>query len=378
MRVKRLSWIAALLFLGVLGLRTFVGDVFRVTSSSMAPSIWPGEIVWVAYDRSRPARLEPVVVDIDDEYVVKRAAGIGGRGGEDILIDSKGDLRIDGDYIAPAVIRPKVLLFDSNQHELSKVFARGSSKGDPWSEGEGGVLKLDAREIPRGARAGLMRYHPRLLDNYLDATGVLIQGDQTVHDALLSCQVRSLEPGGVLRVDLLEEGDTFSLIVELDAEEPRMRIERLGKKLEVLAECALSCEVEQWMTVSLTNVDNHLTAQVGSDVLTASYERNFPIVIPGSEDVAPGTSLGDRVRLGGEECLIELRDVRLWRDVHYTSRGEFAVGMRHALESGQLFLLGDNSAHSQDSREYGPIEESQLVGRPVMVVWPPSAWRFLD
>lgn len=42
------------------------------------------------------------------------------------------------------------------------------------------------------------------------------------------------------------------------------------------------------------------------------------------------------------------------------------------LGEDNYFILGDNRAHSTDSREYGPVRQSQIGGRAVCRVWPPS------
>ena len=38
--------------------------------------------------------------------------------------------------------------------------------------------------------------------------------------------------------------------------------------------------------------------------------------------------------------------------------------------AGHYFFLGDNSAHSQDSRYYGPVPEANLVGKVTKIFWP--------
>ncbi len=38
------------------------------------------------------------------------------------------------------------------------------------------------------------------------------------------------------------------------------------------------------------------------------------------------------------------------------------------------FVMGDNRNHSSDSRRFGPIERTRIVGRAFSVVWPPSRW----
>ncbi|MDA1265245.1 MAG: S26 family signal peptidase [Planctomycetota bacterium] len=373
--MKRLLWVLAVCVLAVLGLRAFVFDLYHVTSASMVPSLYPGEVVLVRYDRSRPSRLEPVVFEHGDEYVVKRAAGIGGSTGEDIRIDSKGDLRVGGKYLDPAVARPRVLLFDQTRHAIDEFFAHGGSRNDPWREAGAGVLELDARDVLEGQESGLLRYHPKLLDHYLDHQGRLVEGSFPVHDAEVEFEVRALVAGGRLRVGLREEGDTFWLVVDLAGPQPRIALAREnGDGLTVLVEDDCALDVAEWALVTFANVDNHLAASYGSVALSADFERNTPATGP---RLTPGASIGERVKLGGEGCHLEVRGIRLWRDLHYTDRGEFGVGTRLTVDAGKLFLLGDNSAHSHDSREYGLVDEAQLVGRPVLVVWPPSAMRWL-
>ena len=42
-----------------------------------------------------------------------------------------------------------------------------------------------------------------------------------------------------------------------------------------------------------------------------------------------------------------------------------------------VFVMGDNRGGSQDSRQLGPIDEDDLVGRAFVVFWPSSHWQWL-
>ncbi len=44
---------------------------------------------------------------------------------------------------------------------------------------------------------------------------------------------------------------------------------------------------------------------------------------------------------------------------------------------GHIFVLGDNRNHSTDSHIFGPIPLKWVIGKAVLVYWPPSAWRVL-
>ena len=37
---------------------------------------------------------------------------------------------------------------------------------------------------------------------------------------------------------------------------------------------------------------------------------------------------------------------------------------------GQVWVMGDNRTDSKDSRFFGPIQESSIVGRAFVIVWP--------
>ena len=51
---------------------------------------------------------------------------------------------------------------------------------------------------------------------------------------------------------------------------------------------------------------------------------------------------------------------------HYIGLDEFS----YHLETKQYFLLGDNRAHSTDSRTFGPVMENQIAGKALLRYWP--------
>jgi signal peptidase I len=44
------------------------------------------------------------------------------------------------------------------------------------------------------------------------------------------------------------------------------------------------------------------------------------------------------------------------------------------VKPGTFFAMGDNRANSEDSRDFGAVRTSSIIGRAVARVWPPSRW----
>ncbi|MCB9898080.1 MAG: S26 family signal peptidase [Planctomycetes bacterium] len=119
-------------------------------------------------------------------------------------------------------------------------------------------------------------------------------------------------------------------------------------------------------TVLFSNVDDRVRLAVDGETVFAYDHASGSPGDPGFHN-AP--------RLGVVDGALELRAVSVLRDVHYTAAGDHGTQPGGVLTPcrvgpGQVFLLGDDSARSRDSRHFGPVPVERLLGRPVFCYGP--------
>ncbi|MEW6101617.1 MAG: signal peptidase I [Candidatus Omnitrophota bacterium] len=64
--------------------------------------------------------------------------------------------------------------------------------------------------------------------------------------------------------------------------------------------------------------------------------------------------------------------------IYYYSRGDFMPeGKKIVIPQDSYFVLGDNSASSRDSRYWGFVPAKNLLGKAMVIYWPPNRIRII-
>ncbi|MHC4548673.1 MAG: S26 family signal peptidase [Planctomycetota bacterium] len=328
----RLRWLAAPLALVALFVvvRLFVCDIYTIPaeSISMAPTLVPapeGGDVWVLaglYARwlDAPRRGEVWIFDQGPDVLVKRVWGLPG---ETVSFD-KGDLVIDG----ARLVKERALL-DRVQVPLCDL-AGFTREGDIWRQTEpahsgwqGGTP--GDRSPGLACRDVAVRARIRIDEGPASVTFVLKAERRAAHSLLL--RTPGLGPGEAAVAGIeVARGEQFRL-------EP-------GREREV------------W----LTNADRLFRVEIDGRQLVREpipFDERSPVLTLAVE--------GGRVRV---------RQLEVARDLIHE-----APQHRWTLADDEYFVLGDNSAHSRDSRHFDPIARERLKGRVLAVAWPPGRAR---
>ena len=82
---------------------------------------------------------------------------------------------------------------------------------------------------------------------------------------------------------------------------------------------------------------------------------------------------GDRVDVRGEEVLINgIRIAEPYLESPTRQDGEWIV------PPDSLFVMGDNRNNSSDSRSWGVVPKENVIGKALVVYWPPDKWDLLN
>jgi signal peptidase I len=68
----------------------------------------------------------------------------------------------------------------------------------------------------------------------------------------------------------------------------------------------------------------------------------------------------------------------VFNQIYYYNRGDFgAPGQKIVVPKDSYFVLGDNSISSKDSRYWGFVPKSNVLGQAMIIYWPPQRIRVI-
>ena len=333
----------------------------------------------VVFRREGPFPKAPGVQETGDAlFFVKRLVGLPG----ETLLIKKGDLFL-GETPREPLRKPLEAILSTRipvYRWEPGASLRSAWQGDWWDGARGFRVEEEGLIADPGPSAGAgpvtLTYAPArkaVFDDYIDLDGNLHEGRRPVRDLILEIEVSFLSGTGGVTVVLREEGDRFRFL---------LRARGAGGGGEVLSTVAglersvippgrfPGFSAGKVYRVAFMNVDDRLLLIVdGARVFEAPYAANSAILNPAPENVPSIRVEGGRVRI---------QSIGIFRDIHYTSdMGRWAVEHPFTVPEGCYFFLGDNSAESLDSRFFGAVPARDLVGRPFLVFYPFSRFRFL-
>ena len=135
-----------------------------------------------------------------------------------------------------------------------------------------------------------------------------------------------------------------------------------------------------------SNIDCRLRVHVNGKAVDFGAAADFPLMPikeydpldTGKEGWTQRNDLEAPASIGAKGS-VDVSQIKLWRDTVYTAQGLMNRPDSYAdyvdtfyVQPGHYLCLGDNSAQSSDSRDWGTVPQRLMLGKAVFVFWPLS------
>ncbi|GIW87584.1 MAG: hypothetical protein KatS3mg108_1908 [Isosphaeraceae bacterium] len=345
-----------------------------------------------------PRRWEPAVFVGSGglaESFVKRVVGLPG---ESVEIRD-GDLWIDGALARKSLEEIRALripVYDDDYRPTQSAIyprwiPRQDTASDPsssgWTATADGFQHTATRRDGRPDWLEYQHWDPETLRpgpvrDFLGYNGAGVGGDHVVRDLMIEFEVSLGQDCDRLHLEFETGGERLEVRLPVAA---RSTLEVLvnDRPLEIQAagEPQLTespADPPRWTAIEASIVDRRLLVAIDGQMAFTPVDLETPPDQP---------ARGTRLALGVSGGSAAIRHLRVYRDIYYTERLAGSMRPGHGVDSpcqlgrGEYYVLGDNSAVSNDSRFWsdGPVvSEAALVGRPFLVHVPgrsiPIAW----
>lgn len=205
-------------------------------------------------------------------------------------------------------------------------------------------------------------------------SGRAVEQLSPVADLRFTCQIQR-EGSGKLLCKASDGREEFFL--RLDFAERSGELFRQGELIQSQTVRPLPNRAKFTLEVSL--VDRQFLCAMDGELIFAPWAMQFR---------EPPERVGTRpFALAAEQMRLQLSELKVWRDTYYTQPPElpsaepevlwnWETTREYRLGDDEYFVLGDNSAYSEDSRYWpeGPgVPHRLLVGKPILVHLP-NGW----
>lgn len=384
---KRFPWRGLLLLTALaVAARVFLVESLVVASGSMEPLLHGdparGDELLVVrhwWQAFAPSRFDLVVFErpaeearAEERIVVKRVVAVGG---ESVRID-RGELWIRE---RGGVERRLVKQYDDFRDLLVPLW-REPFDGETLSRlvpDDPALVTVAGRAVvldgspEGGCSVELARDATTADDGWLAADGTRAEGHEDVTDL---CYAVDLSPGDATTCVVFLAGfggDQCVFSATPVAGSWRVELERTeaGRGSTEVHGTAAPVKVGKAQRFEFWQIDGCVGAAIDSTIaFQKRLAANTETLVARSAVRPPALQVRNgRARLSG---------FAIARDLHWTSPSDahYAIGSACEVPEGSVFLLGDASGQSQDSRHYGPVPRAQLRGRP-LAIWRPSGRR---
>jgi signal peptidase I len=231
---------------------------------------------------------------------------------------------------------------------------------------------------------------PRHIDNFLGynngtsergADGRLVFRDVPgenawVGDLILECEAE-IPAGAEVVLELSKGASRFRAAFA----EGKVTLARTGHQAKEMATRPAKVKAGGKHKLRFANVDCRLRVWVDDRAVDFGDDANYdpgdppPPAAPGNGPDPEGYTRENDVEAPagvGAKGQVTVRGLKLYRDIYYTrsSPSNHTGADIMYVQPGHYLCLGDNSASSSDSREWGLVPDRLMLGKAVFVFWP--------